>query len=64
MGMGTIFMLEYLVHLSTLVLIFFIFEGVVRAIAAIAGETFCPAFLCRSWRLCIRSCRRRTTRDL
>ncbi|MFY9911340.1 MAG: hypothetical protein WCF22_00055 [Candidatus Sulfotelmatobacter sp.] len=43
MGMGTIFMLEYLVHLSTLVLIFFIFEGVVRAIAAIAGGDVLPS---------------------
>jgi hypothetical protein len=43
MGMGTIFMLEYLIHFSTLLVIFFIFEGVVRGIAAIASGDILPS---------------------
>jgi len=39
MGLGTIFLLEYLIHISAIVLIFFLVEGIVRMSATIvAGE--------------------------
>lgn len=44
MGMGTIFLMEYLIHISTLVLMFFVLEGAVRAIAAIGSGEVLPSF--------------------
>lgn len=42
MGMGTIFLLEYLIHVTTILLIFFMLEGAVRAIAAFGSEEVLP----------------------
>jgi hypothetical protein len=40
MGLGSIFMLEYLIHITTIVLIFFMVEGLVRIVAAVVtGES-------------------------
>jgi hypothetical protein len=44
MGMGSIFMLEYLIHPLTFVFIFFTLEGFVRAIAAVGADEVLPSF--------------------
>ncbi len=44
MGMGSIFMLEYLIHISTILFILFTLEGFVRAIAAIGADEVLPSF--------------------
>ena len=44
MGLGSIFMLEYLILPTTIVLVFFLLEGVVRAIAAIGSDEVLPTF--------------------
>lgn len=43
MGMGSIFLLEYLIQITTIVLVFFLLEGVVRAIAAVGSEEVLPS---------------------
>jgi len=43
MGVGTIIALEYLLHFSTLLLIFFALEGIVRAVGAIASNETLPS---------------------
>jgi len=42
MLLGPIFVLEYLLHFTTLLLIFMVLEGVVRAIAAVASNETLP----------------------
>jgi hypothetical protein len=43
MGLGSIFLLEYLIHVMTIVLIILTLEGMVRAIAAFAGSEVLPS---------------------
>jgi hypothetical protein len=43
MGMGSIFMLEYLILPTTILLAFFMFEGFVRAIAATGADEVLPS---------------------
>jgi hypothetical protein len=43
MGMGTIFMLEYVIHVTTIVLIILTLEGIVRAVAAFAANEVVPS---------------------
>jgi len=42
MGLGSIFMLEYLIHITTIVLVFFMLEGLVRIAAAIVTGEIVP----------------------
>ena len=42
MGLGSIFWLEYMIHVSTILLVFFMLEGLVRIIAAIASREAVP----------------------
>ena len=42
MGLGSIFMLEYLIHITTILLVFFMLEGIVRIIAAVASSEVVP----------------------
>ena len=40
MGLGTIFMFEYFIHITTILLLFFMVEGLVRIVAAVvSGES-------------------------
>jgi len=43
MGLGPIVMLEYLIHVSTILFLFFFLEGCVRAIAAVGGYETLPS---------------------
>lgn len=43
MGLGPIVMLEYLIHITTILLIFFLVEGAVRLIAAIGSRETLPS---------------------
>lgn len=43
MGLGSIIMLEYLIHVTTILLVFFMLEGLVRAIAAVASGEALPS---------------------
>lgn len=42
MGLGSIFMLEYLIHITTILLVFFMLEGLVRMAAAIVTREIVP----------------------
>ncbi len=44
MGLGSIVLLEYLIHVITILLIFFLVEGGVRMIAAIGSRETVPSF--------------------
>jgi len=43
MGLGSILMLEYMIQLTTLMLVFLMLEGFVRAIAAVASDEVLPS---------------------
>ncbi len=43
MGLGSIFMLEYMIHLTTILLVFLMLEGAVRAIAAVGSDEVLPS---------------------
>lgn len=42
MGLGSILMLEYLIHITTILLVFFLLEGLVRMAAAIVTREIVP----------------------
>lgn len=42
MGLGPIFLLEYFLHVTTIILVFFMLEGLVRLIAAVASGEVLP----------------------
>jgi hypothetical protein len=42
MGLGSIFMIEYFIHITTILLVFFLLEGFVRIAAAIATQEVVP----------------------
>ena len=43
MGMGSVFMLEYMIRFTTILLVFFLLEGFVRTIAAVGSDEVLPS---------------------